>query len=146
MLRPTPVSTRTDTLVPYSTVFRSLGLAGAGERSPERGQYALFAFIEPYLRFAQGGVVHRAQLRHEFVEHLPSALHPFQKHGRVVGDDAALPVTGLKAHQPFLFQPAQGVVGGGAYDPRTRGEDRTSAVWGKRVHVRVDIGGRRIIK
>src|SRR3546814_5184028 len=64
-----------------------LGLAGDGERIPERGQYALFAFIEPYLRFAQGGVVHRAQLRHEFVEHLPSALHPFQKHGRVVGDE-----------------------------------------------------------
>src|SRR3546814_5463238 len=53
MIRRPPRSTRTDTLFPYTTLFRSLGCIGCGARAPEAQQafplHDVEADIEPDL-------------------------------------------------------------------------------------------------
>src|SRR3546814_20233847 len=101
MKRRPPRSTRTDTLFPYTTLFRSHSLCGVG----------------------------KAQLtmsRHRATEALPAARAPalLRRASRAnIVRPAPLPATA---------QPEPG--------------DRKSVVEGKSVSVRVDLGGRRIIK
>src|SRR3546814_5655898 len=51
MIRRPPRSTRTDTLFPYTTLFRSLQ-ARAGERAPDGTRDAFVAFIRAYYEMA----------------------------------------------------------------------------------------------
>src|SRR3546814_12848977 len=125
MIRRPPRSTRTDTLFPYTTLFRSRHAdpaARATRRSP-------------------GG-------RARFARRLPSRRTP-RRRGRVRGTGGA-----AAAPEPDGDLPEGGcrspVVGGRAEGPAQAGggqgpwrRDRQSVVEGKRVCVRVDIGGRR---
>src|SRR3546814_20437530 len=119
MIRQPPRSTRTDTLFPYTTLFRSLfGAAGvSGEKARDLGQHRQRGGGRSGL-----GAKGRAELAQE------------QDRRRLAGAVGGLPV------------PGTGGVGG-AEDGLHRGtQDRKSVVLGKRVYVRVDLGGRLIIK
>src|SRR3546814_16950282 len=108
MIRRPPRATRTDTLFPYTTLFRSEGGAG--------GNVAPGAISEPLGRISGWGT------------------------GNEVG--AANALYGLPGRPIFWkldLRPS------GDHPPLRR-SDRKSVVSGKRVSVRVDLGGRRTIK
>src|SRR3546814_11448746 len=124
MIRRPPRSTRTDTLFPYTTLFRSpLHRPAAGEPSADRGvdlvgprQRALHDIVEErHIRVGIFGVLD---------DRADAVLVEFVDERR---DRRALHLV-LIARLP----------GGEA--------DRKSGVWGQSVSVRVDLGGRRILK
>src|SRR3546814_16693036 len=133
MIRQPPRSTRTDTLFPYTTLFRSAVL---GARARRAGTPA----------------VARAARR---VPHVPAG----RQRVHLVGlPEGRLPPQYRAAHRPLAAvhaagrarprrdrrsgtEPAGAAIGSCAVDRR----DRKRVVWGKRVYVRVDIGVRRII-
>src|SRR3546814_14750829 len=108
--RPTR-STRTDTLVPYTTLFRSCRAAG-GRRHKVPGGGAGRHICARRAGFEPGGRPARASRRRG-----------------LAGYDGA----GYNRRRP-------------AGDRARGGKDRKSAVSGKSVSVRVDLGGRRIIQ
>src|SRR3546814_11155736 len=112
MIRRPPRSTRTDTLFPYTTLFRSCVAFNA--------QIALVGFV--------GGL--GAQINPRLM--MRSGL---STHSIAVGNsgdlEKLLAAMGITQLQPVI--------------DRVFPLDRKSVVWGKRVSVRVDIGGRRII-
>src|SRR3546814_17737607 len=111
MIRRPPRSTRTDTLFPYTTLFRSsLGRALGGGRQGRRhrSRYLLIGFSP-----------------HE-------ACPPRIMRARFLQDDR-----GSRVRRRDRAPSAR---------TRGAGEDRKSVVKGKSVSVRVDLGGRRIIK
>src|SRR3546814_15665545 len=112
MIRRPPRSTRTDTLFPYTTLFRS---AGAGEHPADHERLRLPAAGQPGCR--------ARRLRHAG--------------GKVPSDHfrTALPETGADLRSGARHRDAAG-----------RPADRKSDVAGKSVSVRVDLGGRRLIK
>src|SRR3546814_13573952 len=125
MIRRPPRSTRTDTLFPYTTLFRSK--AGGDDRDRTDAADGQFPKHRIGSRLQP---LRPAETRLEADPHVP--LQPFgQKPGRL----AALAVIGI----------AQGTCTGG---PAVKGgddqfglEDGTSVVEGRRVSVRVDQGG-----
>src|SRR3546814_13118393 len=107
MIRRPPRSTRTDTLLPYTTRFR----ADRGRpRTPGRA--------------LAGALVPEAQLRRGDAQ----GQVPVTAGARIRGSDQA------------------GSVHARARCERAFGADRKSGVEGKSVSVRVDLGGRRILK
>src|SRR3546814_16727342 len=118
MLRRPPRSTLTDTLLPYTTLFRSLAdrpaRLGAGGRPADPARPA------PTPRSGRGRLDATRQGSHLHQPLRPGRLEP--------GGGAA--ARGVGQHQ-------------GADRARP---DRKSVVSGKSVYVRVDLGGRRIIK
>src|SRR3546814_12185203 len=139
MNRHPPKSTRTDTLVPYTTRFRSRGPDGArpDRHAADHDQY-------------------RFRHRHRHDLYLPAVCHPadLRQPGRPVA------ATGrgrhrsrrLAAESLLAGHRAAGPAGDsgrrpdGVYPDGGRIRDRKSVVWGKSVSVRVDLGGGRIIK
>src|SRR3546814_17112274 len=103
MIRRPPRSTRTDTLFPYTTLFRS---GGSGREVSDTSRCQTVPAAEYRLQRAAGGDRERHREGLSVDPHLRSAR-------RVRG---------------------------------RRRRDRKSVVSGKRVSVRVDLGGRRIIK
>src|SRR3546814_20508801 len=114
MIRRPPISTRTDTLFPYSTLFRSLALA-LDEWKPTRGS-----------RLAG---VRRAGRRVVFAD----------RRLEIHDGTQAAPEGQWTFPAPFGEQPVLG-------EFSTVDVDRKSVVSGKSVSVRVDLGGRRIVK
>src|SRR3546814_19504218 len=109
MIRRPPISTRTVTLFPYTTLFRS-GLLDDAEVAAERGEAPLrqrFAIDED---LAAGG---RMEAEQQLEQRRFAAARRAGDRDRIAGGD---------------------------------GPDRKSDVQGKSVSVRVDLGGRRIIK
>src|SRR3546814_19510157 len=114
MVRRPPRSTRTDTLLPYTTLFRSADRAArpAPARRPGAGR-------------AQAGERLVLRAAHQFGRRAGRQLCVSQRHRTGGPARAALRARyGMAQSQP----------------------DRTSVVSGQRVAVRVDLGGRRIIK
>src|SRR3546814_12480652 len=109
MIRPHPRSTRTDTLFPYTTLFRSLTLL------VQNADQAIWHFPHGGSGRVHGGTIERAGGRN---------LH-------------VTIVDGIAGTERRLrdVEPERGQV-----------RDRKSVVEGKSVSVRVDLGGRRIIK
>src|SRR3546814_18468497 len=116
MIRTPPRSTRTDTLFPYTTLFRSPGLRRQ-RREPGKAHHPRLPANA--VRFADERVAVRSSLR-----------EARQSQRQRAGASA----------QGFR-SPARPAVDAGAGHL-----DRKSVVWGKSVSVRVDIGGRRLIK
>src|SRR3546814_18759407 len=118
MIRQPPRSTRTDILCPYTTRFRSAREAFQGRGEGDRGRR----------RVAARDRARGERLRRE------SGI----EQGRA-GRDAADARGGdrIRRRRPVRT---------GAVDQRRRALDRKSVVSGKRVSVRVDLGGRRILK
>src|SRR3546814_12653863 len=118
MIRRPPRSTRTDTLFPYTTLFRSRGGAGeavADQRRRARGEAA------------------RTRRR---IQAPPAAVRLLHRPGLRGGGHA------LECDRGRDLGGAAGLSDGAARHHRL---DRTSVVWGKSVSVRVDLGGRRTI-
>src|SRR3546814_16951525 len=107
MIRRPPRSTRTDTLVPYTTLFRSVRFAAVGVGKQYLGR----------------NLLHDA-VRNVRKQRIRRALRAEDKKGILLA-------VGLDA---VLREGAERIV------------DRKSVVSGKRVSVRVDLGGRRIIQ
>src|SRR3546814_15283899 len=121
MIRRPPRSTRTDTLFPYTTLFRSVGRrCGAGSwprvRPPARLE-DLLALAGRRRSAAAGG--------------LERLREPEAGGDRLAG---AAPLFAVRPGNLRLWRP------GGAADP-----DRKGVVMGKRGSGRVDLGGRRIL-
>src|SRR3546814_13483321 len=123
MLRRPPRSTRTDTLFPYTTLFRSDALADAGHR------HAFFrAGAAGYAGGLAAGVVDQV-----FLGHRATAAGAFDL-GRV---DAFLRSGEARARgQVFGLRRRTGLAGRGL----GLDLDRKSVVWGKSVSVRVGFG------
>src|SRR3546814_19652852 len=127
MIRLPPRATRTDTLFPYTTLFRSAGFVGLRQRLARgRGGFGQFGGlggggVAAVLQFLHTELDLRA-LRRERVEAV-LALQSLGRGGAVAARDDAVPA----AHHAL------------------GGEDRKSVVEGTRVYVRVDIGGSRTI-
>src|SRR3546814_13317258 len=121
MIRRPPRSTRTDTLFPYTTLFRSdrrrLRAAAALVRVEARDSQGLW--LAPHGALRAGGAARRDRL----------------VDGRIGLDRPAGCVPPPPRHAPV----------GGTPDPWRPG-DRQRVVLGKSVSVRVDPGGRRYIK
>src|SRR3546814_18585589 len=120
MIRRPPRSTRTDTLFPYTTLFRSRGRVAARTR-PQA-----VAADSPLRRAAQ---------------HRPAgACDPAE-----LGDEAryGAMVPRMVAAAPHLARDVAIDAGGGGHRP---GADRKSVGEGKSVCVRLELGGCRIIK
>src|SRR3546814_12471757 len=127
MIRRPPRSTRTDTLFPYTTLFRSLVALGslvaegtAADIDDVRIGGADMLDIDLQLLSRRGEVVGQEDVGG--LRDLIEELAPF--FGRDVDADAALAAIGV-LHQR---------------------RDRKSVVLGESVSVRVELGGRRIIK
>src|SRR3546814_16987626 len=120
MIRRPPRSTRTDTLFPYTTLFRSQRADGGCRQAPA-------ADPRPLRRGARGADHERPHVA------VGARLRGRRPAGRAAAPHLALADEGA------------GPGGGG---PACRGarRDRKSVVEGKSVSVRVDLGGRRIIK
>src|SRR3546814_20559983 len=121
MIRQPPRSTRPDTLCPYTTLFRS--------------EITGIDLVHEQLRVAAGETLGYGQ------EAVKSQGHAIEF--RIYAEDAArgyTPTTG-----PILvLHPPEG--DGVRWDSGVLQGDRKSVVSGKSVSVRVDLGGRRIIK
>src|SRR3546814_12169511 len=135
MLRRPPRSTRTDTLVPYTTLFRSLG------RDADR--LALFAdrvdqrLHRPNRALAVGAVDEDgAAPFHQLAEDrdVANLLLPHRAH--VTADE-------LGEDHPVRLALMVEDKDAGARRPEMLFADRKSVVWGKSVSVGVDLGGRR---
>src|SRR3546814_19803603 len=114
MIRRPPRSTRTDTLFPYTTLFRSTTCGVHTHGVWDRAIPAAFEW--------------------GFFEDLPE--QPDRWTYRTIATHGEM--WGLR----FVFaEPPSAVV-----DFSRTGTDRKSVVWGKSVSVRVDLGGRRIMK
>src|SRR3546814_14457668 len=122
MIRHPPRSTRTDTLFPYTTLFRSL-----------------YAKLDSELAAAMMSI--NAVKGVEIGDGFAAA--------RLRGEDNADPMQPGNDGKPvFLANHAGGVAGGIATGQPgvVRIADRKSVVWGRGVSVRVDRGGVRILK
>src|SRR3546814_18025456 len=120
MIRRPPRSTRTDTLFPYTTLFRSrIGVAEQQPDHPGAGADALLGGPDPAF---EAGLV-----------------------GLRVADRPPVEVDAPRPHPRYRcrFPPARHVR---CRDPALEPGDRKSVGWGKSVAVRGDLGGRRIIK
>src|SRR3546814_12797411 len=125
MIRRPPRSTRTDTLFPYATLFRSVDDRGAAALL-EREDVAAF----------------RAQREDEAAADRP--VFARLGTGAAIFDVAAQSRDILAEHQPGAGARAQQAVEAVvAQRIANRRGDRKSVVWGKRVSVRVGRGGRR---
>src|SRR3546814_13884263 len=116
MIRRPPRSTRTDTLFPYTTLFRSDLGVGGNEARPQRGE----------VEVAEG------QRRID-----PQQPHRFAAAGRCLRFQ-------LLHRRDQLERPV--VEGLAIVAERQSPRDRKSVVEGKSVSVRLDLGGRRSIK
>src|SRR3546814_15226094 len=117
MIRRPPRSTRTDTLFPYTTLFRSSPTSKQGQRHERRAHWPRQAGTRLPL------------VRVEGRDH--QVRGPRRRHCRKRGHVLHL------RQAPVPVGMGEAILGGG---------DRTSVVSGKSVSVRVDLGGRRIIK
>src|SRR3546814_15314736 len=122
MIRRPPRSTRTDTLFPYTTLFRSPLFPGARRWCDRRRIDVRTERIAPDSRRPDTKVAHDRSIarNHQGIER---RRRDRPGHLEMAG--------GLELAQRV---------------PQLRAEDRKSVVEGKSVSVRVDIGGRRIIK
>src|SRR3546814_14621669 len=120
MIRRPPRSTRTDTLFPYTTLFRSYALVLAALN------LAIVGYVQPYARFQYERL--RFELR-------SGALGASIKIGEFThfGKDMTLRIERSRDDG----RPLSGIF--------VHAKDRKSVVSGKSVSVRLDIGGRRII-
>src|SRR3546814_20908198 len=118
MIRRPPRSTRTDTLLPYTTLFRS----------PAAGK--------------------SASLRHPLsAEHTANCGRLRRPEQRAASDRATGGQTvELLEHRTHALDLAIGQGRHAAESPPARVPDRKSVVWGTRLTVRVDLGGSRFIK
>src|SRR3546814_13016199 len=132
MTRRPPRSTRTDTLFPYTTLFRSQRvLADVGDVAGD-------------LLLAQLGVAgHHLELLD--VDRGEDVV----AHDALGDQDGVLEVVALPRHEGDQHVAAErqlAQAGRGAVGDELAGRDRKSVVSGTSVSVRVDLGGRRIIK
>src|SRR3546814_15571831 len=127
MIRRPPRSTRTDTLFPYTTLFRSLQLphARTGPATPRDDPQ-----LDTVERLARKGLSRR---------HLVGLGVP----ARAL--QAALARCAGRRHRPSP-PPRGSPAPPRDAPPECARRDRKSVVWGKSVSVRVDLGGRRSIK
>src|SRR3546814_17911614 len=123
MIRRPPISTRTDTLFPYTTLFRSNRRTHRGRLSDPEGQSGLGRRQGPGARAPHSGYGRRARAN-------PDRREPGFR-----------PRSGSRLRR----RPGAGRGRAGRADMRRR-RDRKSVVEGKSVSVRVDLGGRRCIK
>src|SRR3546814_21149073 len=124
MIRRPPRSTRTDTLFPYTTLFRSRAGRTRSSRSPRPPRFAKArsrrSSVVAADRIARADVIIGRQGGAQFARlELPGAVHLDQRVVILPVKDAVGPVLGL---------------------------DRKSVVWGKSVSVRVYRGGRSTVK
>src|SRR3546814_15620976 len=124
MIRRPPRSTRTDTLFPYTTLFRSPCAEFAGVQA--------VGLRDLVSRQARGDLLLKQGYRGAAL----TRTEPREHIG--IGE---IRTQSLAADE----QTRQRAVGRSVTSPR-RPQDRTSVVSGKRVSVRVTLGGRRIIK
>src|SRR3546814_18301661 len=119
MIRRPPISTRTDTLFPYTTLFRSPGGFGFGLRPQQ------FDLHDPrtglFLRYR-----------------LSSGYHLFRRRADLAAD------TGATLRPRQCARAARSA--GSGFRPRHGRRAQKSVAWGMRVSVRVDFGGWRSIK
>src|SRR3546814_18508657 len=134
MRPPTPRSTLPDTLVPYATLFRSrrpsvraAAAVRAGVRRARRGDRG-HAAADPRLACAPGHA---------------GGLRPGRRRRRLAGSAVC---HARPARPGARAGPADGAGGRHAPGLPQPFADRKSVVSGKSVSVRVDLGGRRIIK
>src|SRR3546814_13344614 len=127
IIRRPPRSTRTDTLFPYTTLFRSPCPLRCGELRAARRTGAAGPAR------ADRGMPLRVAGRAAADGVLPARLHGL-RHRAADGDAAGGKPAGDRRARRHVHPPDGG-----------RG-DRKSVVWGRSVSVRVDLGGRRIIK
>src|SRR3546814_13178299 len=126
MLQP-PRSTRTDTLLPYTTLFRSAKNGFASGRSPAPDP------LDDRQRLAVDGGRRRAA-RHESPQSAPPA------------ERQRLQLSRPARRHPSRTRASISDRNAGSGQPRRRRADRKSVVSGKSGSVRVDLGGRQIIK
>src|SRR3546814_18213322 len=145
-LRP-PRTTRTDTLFPYTTLFRSPGGCSPSAASPRRRRRARSPSVHgrPSARpSCWPAPAHRSVPRKGRRKDLPTYFD--DRRGVDAGQvSAGILRRGAKFHSASAIRSTIGS------RPRVaaaklRGQDRKSVVEGKRVSVRVDLGGRRILR
>src|SRR3546814_16046868 len=126
MIRRPPRSTRTDTLFPYTTLFRSERWA-AHNAAPSPAVRAIAACLSPDRQPSSNLSLGFVNLSLDRTD-----------------DTVRDPVRHL-FHTVSLWRCSAGSSGAGGTGEE-QGSDRKSVVEGKSVSVRVDLGGRRIIK
>src|SRR3546814_16869613 len=128
MIRRTPRSTRTDTLSPYTTLFRSPEWPPELAGSPP--------WRRPDFRFRRTACCHHVAAytaRFGAVRSRPAYDHPLRRHRRWSHRQRRPRVASVRARARYP-------------EDRSNSVDRKSVVQGKSGSVRVDPGGRRIIK
>src|SRR3546814_16577576 len=137
MLRPPSRSTRTDTLVPDTTLCRS----SEPDRSCLSGKSSGGIFRRPDLRF-----------RFRLAGHLGmtvAQLEASMSHAELVrcmAYDLVEPIGQRRTDDGFRLLATLIYGANRGADSQSLGPDRKSVVEGKSVSVRVDLGGRRIMK
>src|SRR3546814_19345886 len=135
MIRRPPRSTRTDTLFPYTTLFRST--ARAARRRPA-------AALRP-------GYARKAAAYSRNAPPWRTAFPPPERH---IADDSSGPMPPRRSYAPHPRDIAAGTIcrfpldpgrGAGRFPTGRHPPDRKSVVVGKSVSVRVDLGGRSIL-
>src|SRR3546814_11849344 len=133
MIRPPPRSTRTDTLFPYTTLFRSVNVEGT-----RRLLRALQDFDVEQFVYSSTMLVHAAGRPGEPInEDQPIAPGWAYPRSKAAAEEV---IRAEHGRIPYVLLRLAGL-----YDEQTS-VDRKSVVEGKSVSVRVDPGGRRIIK
>src|SRR3546814_17971446 len=123
IIRRPPRSTRTDTLVPYTTLFRSL-------------------------RDVQGIFVRLRIDRDRAQAHAPQGADDARGDGAAIGDEDRIEAHAVTIMRTGVgLKPLQGLLLCGQFDTtKIPSIDRKSVGSGTSVSVRVDLGGRRLIK
>src|SRR3546814_13384472 len=124
MIRRPPRSTRTDTLFPYTTLFRSA------------------QFDKVYEQYKLAPEVTRRRMYYETMEHVLAKAHKTVVENTGSGVIPYLPLNNATGARPA---PAPATTPAPAQGGR-QCADRTSVGSGKRVSVRVDLGGPSILK
>src|SRR3546814_20365862 len=126
MVRRPPRSTPTDTLLPYTTLFRSASSAAADHSGPPAPAAAIaLEYLKPSTVPAARPTTPLSCGPTLFLASSPTAWQAVQR---------------LKTCSPLAASPAAEAAEGSA------SADRTRVVQGKSVSVSVDLGGRRVLK
>src|SRR3546814_11524871 len=129
MIRRPPRSTRTDTLFPYTTLFRSRARRKPASRSGGAGRCSSRVFSPP-LPSPSSSAPRSASARDK------RAQRPLDRAMAEFTDALTDKHIAFIERQPMFFVATAAAAG----------RERTRVVYGKRVSVRVDLGGRRIIQ
>src|SRR3546814_10163301 len=157
MIRRPPRSTRTDTLFPYTTLFRSAGsLPGTGARgsrhagagTADRPDLGARLAVRAAVRGAARGGGH---CRHRRAVDRGSGERARRRLAGAGSGGAGVLVRRDDRHRAAAVRGHHGIAepagpGGAERQRLPTGGDRKSVEWGKSVSVRVDLGGRRIVK